>query len=220
MSKEKTVYNLIMVRYRNNKEGFVDEVTLGELILGRKIKAFYRPSEGRWVDVESDAVRRGGSAYRGPERRENRPQEASTPNHGFFLKLIGHPSPEKLTAREWFDRGFTLLFNYNDYLGAIRAFACCIELDPSCARAYLNRAMAYERIGNIQQSIEDYGRAAGLVINDAKTHYVRGLAQWHLGKDREAIEDLKRAAGFDPGLSRDLLKHDANRGVRKGSLRS
>jgi hypothetical protein len=35
----------------------------------RQIKQFYRPSEGRWVDIGLDRVRRSGGHYAGPERR-------------------------------------------------------------------------------------------------------------------------------------------------------
>jgi hypothetical protein len=42
---------LISVRYLNNREGLVDDVTLNDLILTGRIRQFYRLSEGRWVDV-------------------------------------------------------------------------------------------------------------------------------------------------------------------------
>ena len=49
---------LISVRYRNNREGLVDDVTLNDLIQTGRIRQFYRLSEGRWVDIEKDPVRR------------------------------------------------------------------------------------------------------------------------------------------------------------------
>ncbi|HOD36632.1 MAG TPA: hypothetical protein PLR20_12625 [Syntrophales bacterium] len=59
----------IRVRYRNNREGLVDDVTLNELIVSKKIKQFYRPSEKRWVNIETDPVRRTPRLYSGSERR-------------------------------------------------------------------------------------------------------------------------------------------------------
>jgi len=47
----------IRVRYRSNREDLVDDVTLNELIVSKKIKQFYRPSEKRWVNIETDPVR-------------------------------------------------------------------------------------------------------------------------------------------------------------------
>ncbi len=36
------MYKLIQVRYWNNREGLIDDVTLNELILGKKIRQFFR----------------------------------------------------------------------------------------------------------------------------------------------------------------------------------
>ena len=62
---------LISVRYLNNREGLVDDVTLNDLILTGRIRQFYRLSEGRWVDVEKDPVRR--SEEDRPDSAEEQP---------------------------------------------------------------------------------------------------------------------------------------------------
>ncbi len=62
---------LIRIVYRANKYGF-DYVTgdhLDTLIAQDGISHFYRPSEGRWIDVKIDPVRGSGGGYQGPERR-------------------------------------------------------------------------------------------------------------------------------------------------------
>jgi len=62
-------HNLVKVRYPSNREEYVDDLTLNELISLKKIRELYRPSEGRWVGRTRLAVRRGKSLYAGIERR-------------------------------------------------------------------------------------------------------------------------------------------------------
>jgi hypothetical protein len=62
---------LIRVVYGIGDYGF-DYVTsdlLDSLIKKDEITHFYRPSEGRWINIKLDPVRSGGGGYQGPERR-------------------------------------------------------------------------------------------------------------------------------------------------------
>jgi len=111
----------IRVRYRNNREGLVDDVTLNELIIYKKIKQFYRPSEKRWVNIETDPVRRAPRLYNGSERRRRKGILGETKRELFSRCLRGE-QPKRLTAEEWFDKGFTLLFDY----GPCRLFILAI----------------------------------------------------------------------------------------------
>jgi len=208
------VDTLISVRYRNNKEGLVDDVTLNDLILTGGIRQFYRLSEGRWVDIEKDPVRRSEAGQPGFGRRAtDKKQEVLPPaSPKRFLDRLRKPpskTPEPsgpLTAREWFDQGFLLLFTSDDIPGAIRAFAMAIRLDPDYARAYLNRGMAYERIGNLQQAVEDFNKAIDLEPEEGKIYYIRGVAQRRLGMAKEALEDLRKAAALGYRSARETLR--------------
>jgi hypothetical protein len=60
----------IEVKYQDDTHAFVDDYALEDLIRSGLIKMFYRPSEKRWVTIETDAVRSGRkSSYGGCERR-------------------------------------------------------------------------------------------------------------------------------------------------------
>jgi hypothetical protein len=61
---------LIRVQYQDGTYGDVDARTLDRLLLGKTLKQFYRPSEGRWVDVYRDPIRGLGGDYSGPGRRQ------------------------------------------------------------------------------------------------------------------------------------------------------
>ena len=198
------MYNIIQVIYQNNFEGVVDEVTLNELISANKIRKFYRPSESRWVDVNYDLIRIKASSYRGPERRQFRKNKQEQKPDSLLLRFLKRKA-KPLTAQDWLEQGFALLYNTGNYYEAIRAFALSIQLDPFNAKAYLNRGIAYERMNNAQQAFEDYSRAIQLLPQDAKAYYMRGMLLGHDGKDSEAIADLKTSADLGYKLAIDYL---------------
>ena len=204
------MYRLLRVIYWNGKEGEVDDVTLNELIRSKRVKQFYRPSEDRWIEVGVDAVRSRETRYKGPERRvpyRKEEQQKETKPRGLVRRLLWrkkkHAPPKKLTAGEWFQQGFLIFHGSDDYAGAVRALAQAIQLNPTFQRAFVNRGMVYERIGNAQQAIDDYSRAIQLAPDDAKVYYARGILLRHLGREREAIVDLRKAAdlGYRPAIN-------------------
>jgi len=65
------------VQYQDHRHDFVEANHLDKLIELRQIKQFFRPSEGRWVDIHIDKVRGIGGDYSGPERRRNHLPETS-----------------------------------------------------------------------------------------------------------------------------------------------
>jgi tetratricopeptide (TPR) repeat protein len=201
------MYKLIQVRYGNNYEGVVDDVTLNGLILAKRIRQFYRPSESRWVDVDYASIRMKASGYKGPERREflknNQEQRPAGLLSRFFKRK---PTEKPLTAQDWFERGLALSYNKGNHHEAIEAFALSIQLDPSNARTYLNRGIAYERMDNPHQALEDYSKAIQLLPKDAKAYYMRGILLWRHGKDSEAIADLKKSADLGYKAAIDFLK--------------
>ncbi len=87
---------LISVRYRNNREGLVDDVTLNDLIRTGGIRQFYRLSEGRWVDIEIDPVRRSEAGQPGFGRRATDKKQEDT--HPCLPQKVSRPvaktSPE------------------------------------------------------------------------------------------------------------------------------
>ena len=198
---------LIQVRYRNNRDGLIDDVTLNELIRDRKIKQFYRPSESRWVDVEKDPVRVKTNGFSGHERREALKAVRKEKSPGIISKLLRRKEPAKEPcAEEWVGQGFVLLHTTDQYQEALRAFASAIALNPGDARAFLNRGMAFERLNNTEQAIADYSRALELSPQDAKVHYIRGLAYWGQGLTGQALQDLRLAAELGYLQAKNFLK--------------
>ena len=69
----------IEVKYQNDTHAFVDNYLLKDLIRSKQIKQFFRPSEKRWISIETDPVRSGKSFYWGKERRRVRHFEEMIP---------------------------------------------------------------------------------------------------------------------------------------------
>ena len=185
---------LIQVLYRNDRGGPVDDITLDELIRSRKITHFYRPSQDRWVDIFVDPVRGSGHAHgaeglkrRHSDREEDNEQRAREKKsgglfRGVFMRPKKHPPRKTPSAEEWLKRGFSALRNTDDYVGAARAFALSIRLNPRYQEAYLHRGRVYEALGNLQQAIEDYSMAivcttiaGGSSYIGTSTRFIRAL---------------------------------------------
>ena len=207
---------LIQALYCHDRGGPVDDITLDELIRSQKISHFYRPSEDRWVDIFLDPVRGSGHTpgaerltRRYADREEDNEQKAREEKsaglfRGVFMRLKKHPPRKTLSAEEWFERGFFALRN-TDHVGAARAFALSIRLNPQYQEAYLHRGLVYEAMGNLQQAIEDYGTAVVLNPKDGKAHNRRGRVLGGPDVTVKAIAGLRRAADLQRASARTLL---------------
>jgi tetratricopeptide (TPR) repeat protein len=139
-------------------------------------------------------------SYDGLERRAvNRRTKKEEPV-GFISKLFRRKAKARsFSSQEWFQEGYSIMHSSSDYETAIRAFSSCIQLDPSNARAFLNRGISYECVNNIKAAFADYGKAVELLPEDGKAYYMRGMLLWRLG-DAMAINDLGKSAelGYKP----------------------
>ncbi len=212
---------LIQVLYRHDRGGPVDDITLDELIRSQKISHFYRPSEDKWVDILVDQLRGRGPAHsvEGLKRRyddrdeydEQRTREKTSCGlfRGMLMPLKKHSPRKAPTAEGWLERGFSALRVNEEYVGAARAFALSIRLDPKYQEAYLHRGLVYEALGNLQQAIEDYGMAVALDPENRKVHNRPGLVLGRPHVTVKAIAGLKRAADLQRSSPRTLLSSRA-----------
>jgi len=101
-----------------------------------------------------------------------------------------------------------------DCLREIEKNTQVIQTDPSHAKAYYNRGLTHQRLGDAEAAVVDYSEA--IRINDAyaKAYHNRGVARSTLGDRKGAVEDLRTAAKlfFESGdidsyqRARDLAK--------------
>ena len=62
---------ILVVQYEGFNFDYVSPYILDRLIADKSLQGFYRPSEKRWVNVSSDAIRGIGGDYSGSERRQH-----------------------------------------------------------------------------------------------------------------------------------------------------
>lgn len=100
------------------------------------------------------------------------------------------------------------------YLREIERNTQLIQTDPSHAKAYYNRGLTHQRLGDAQAAVVDYSQAIRINSSYAKAYHNRGVARSTLGDRKGAVEDLRTAAKlfFESGdiasyqRARDLAK--------------
>lgn len=125
-----------------------------------------------------------------------------------------------LTAIEWFERGKQAV----KFEEAKDAFTKAIEIKPDDALAYYNRGLAYGKLGNHEQAIEDFTKTieltyAGVYDTSQKkgffplptflnteAYYNRGVAYDKLGNYQQAIKDYQIAARLGNEPAQDFLR--------------
>ena len=105
---------------------------------------------------------------------------------------VGAPMADGLT-RAW----------QGDWRDAVAAFDKAIAVAPKSAQAYLNRAMAYQALGDSDRALEDFDKAVRYAPYAARGYYHRSLLLRQRGETRKAEADRTRAAEldnrYDPG---------------------
>lgn len=89
---------------------------------------------------------------------------------------------------------FAAAGNYKD---AIAQFTKQIELKPEYTDAYIARAQAYEKTGNLAEAASDYKRATTFDAKDASNFYNAGRLYYDLKEYNSAIEMLGKATALD-----------------------
>ncbi|XP_076973455.1 small glutamine-rich tetratricopeptide repeat-containing protein beta isoform X2 [Tamandua tetradactyla] len=85
--------------------------------------------------------------------------------------------------------------NYN---AAVECYTQAIELDPSNAVYYCNRAAAQSKLGNYTDAIKDCEKAIGIDSKYSKAYGRMGLALAAMNKFEEAVTSYQKALELDP----------------------
>ena len=87
---------------------------------------------------------------------------------------------------------------YARYEAAERGYNRAIELFPSRAGNYVNRALVRYHLNDLRGAMNDYDKALYIEPGNFVGHYNRGLLRMQLGDDNKAIEDFDFVLGVDP----------------------
>src|SRR5438128_2436884 len=74
----------------------------------------------------------------------------------------------------------------------------CIDVHPQHARAWYNRGVAYNELGQPHKAVADYSRAIELDPKHVRAWYGRGLAYHRLGQPDKAVADLSKSIELAP----------------------
>ncbi|OKH17234.1 hypothetical protein NIES208_10475 [[Limnothrix rosea] IAM M-220] len=77
---------------------------------------------------------------------------------------------------------------------AIADYDTAISLQPDHAKAYYNRALAYNRISDHQAAVRDYNASIERRSDFAEAYFNRGISHYQLDNTEQAIADLTKAA--------------------------
>ena len=89
-------------------------------------------------------------------------------------------------------------FERKDFAGAIKAYACAIDLQPDFAPTYANRGYAYAALQDSEKALTDYNRALELDENLLAAYTNRGVLYTRLGNFGLAISDFDLVIALDP----------------------
>jgi tetratricopeptide (TPR) repeat protein len=81
-------------------------------------------------------------------------------------------------------------------LREIETYTQAIQLNPNYAKAYYNRALTHQRLGELESAVADYTEALRLNPEYARAYHNRGIARAHAGEKQAALNDLRQAAKY------------------------
>lgn len=84
---------------------------------------------------------------------------------------------------------------------AIEDYTKAIDLNPNDTLPYINRGLAYHRLGKLDNAIKDYDTAIAIDPKLAKAYSNRSHVYYDKKDLTRALDDANRAAVFDPTLA-------------------
>lgn len=110
------------------------------------------------------------------------------------------PTPNELTAEEWFNRGYELRIN-NRLNEALVAFNNSINLNPQSAWAHNYRGNIYFDLENYDKAMVDYNEAIYLNPEHEWAYIDRGHAYLKQKDFDKALSDFNKAIQLDPEIA-------------------
>ena len=102
------------------------------------------------------------------------------------------------TAVEMFIKGSSA-FSDCSYGVSVDDFSRAIRLDPEFSLAYLSRAVAKLKLGNLREAVGDFTKYIELNPDKAKGYHMRGLAYLDMRDYDKAIADFDKAIEMNSG---------------------
>lgn len=145
-----------------------------------------------------DLKRKADGALAENEKLKKQLENAKNDQAKELIQKSYTANASRLSAKEWFERGF-FLTAVEDFEGAAIDYGRGLALDPGFAPGFYNLGYAYNMLGRHRQAVAEYDRALALDPDDYQTHFNRALSHYYLGEHRPAVEGYGRAIAINPG---------------------
>ncbi|MFI3292061.1 MAG: tetratricopeptide repeat protein [Rikenellaceae bacterium] len=99
-------------------------------------------------------------------------------------------------------------YNYDESLADLDR---CIELYPSFAHSYYNKANLLAKSGKYPEAYEEYSKAIELYPSFAEAYYNRGIVQIYMEDTRKGCLDISKAGELGIGRAYEILKEYASK---------
>lgn len=100
---------------------------------------------------------------------------------------------------------------------SIKEFSKCIESSPSDYKAFYNRGVLYNHVGEFEKAILDYDESLKINNQNDYAYFNRGLSKLNLDKIDESLNDFKRAITINKNLFQAYFKI-SDIEIRKGDI--
>lgn len=97
----------------------------------------------------------------------------------------------------------------SDFIGAIKYYTICIEMEPNLMEAYFNRGLVKSNLKDFKGAILDYNKCILLDSLNSNFFYNRARASYFLKDYKNCIIDNSRVIKLDPNFGLAYL----NRGL-------
>ena len=104
-------------------------------------------------------------------------------------------------ANLWYLLGLGQIEN-NDEPGALESFNEALKIEPSFIRALFNRALLNEKVGRLEQALQDLENCSSLEKGNADIPFTLAVMLYRNGRYREAAAAAAEALRRDPGHAR------------------
>ncbi len=122
----------------------------------------------------------------------------------FFMRKTEKPQAENSQYHILMGR---TKFEEDEFLEAIIHFDKAIELSPNYGNAYLNRALAKNKLDDYESAISDFDIAIQLSPKDGVGYFGRGLSNFAIGDKDAARTDWTKAGDLGFTQAYDMIKN-------------
>jgi len=130
-------------------------------------------------------------------------EKESPPAQPPDLAIEADPTPVPEPVAQVYRQGQDQL-KAGDYQGALQSFTKALAIQPGFARAYHNRGLAHQFLGENETAEQDYTEAIRLAPQDAQSYADRAVCRVRMRQDDQAFGDFNHALELRPDLAEAL----------------